>query len=321
MEPKSTNAPLKATVVVPVFNEENVISIFLETIEELFKARPDIQLEILFVNDGSTDATLARLIELQDMGHQIRIIDLGRNFGKEAALAAGLHHATGQVVIPIDVDLQDDPKLIFDMIEKWREGYEVVLGRRIDRSTDTRLKRVTANAFYYVHNLISQPKISSNVGDFRLMDRKVVEAFRSLPESRRFSKGLFAWVGFRSTYVDYSRTPRVAGCSKFNGWKLWNFALEGFTSFSTAPLRFWTYFGLGISLTSFLYALLIITKVLIRGIDVPGYASLIVAIMFFGGLQLMGIGILGEYLGRTYIESKRRPIFIVREAIEPSKNA
>jgi len=198
------------------------------------------------------------------------------------------------------------------MISRWQEGYEVVLGRRINRNRDSWAKRASANWFYRLHNKIANPKLPENVGDFRLMDRCVVDALKELPESRRFMKGLFAWVGFRTAYVDYDRAARIADTSKFNGWKLWNFALEGMTSFSTDPLRIWTYVGALVSLISFLFAIVIVLKVLLYGIDVPGYASLMVAVTFLGGLQLIGIGILGEYLGRTYIESKRRPVFVVR---------
>ena len=202
------------------------------------------------------------------------------------------------------------------MLDKWREGYEVVVGRRIDRTSDSWAKRASANWFYRIHNKIADPIIPENVGDFRLMDRQVVDALNELPESRRFMKGLFAWVGFRTACIDYSRAERVAGTSKFNGWRLWNFALEGITSFSTDPLKIWTYVGIAVSLISFLFAAIIVLKVLLTGIDVPGYASLMVMVSFLGGLQLIGIGVLGEYLGRTYLESKRRPVYLVRRIYE-----
>ena len=203
------------------------------------------------------------------------------------------------------------------MIARWRQGYDVVLGRRIDRSTDSRAKRVSATWFYRLHNWIADPAIPENVGDFRLMDRSVVDALKALPESRRFMKGLFAWMGFRTTFVDYTRPQRIAGASKFNAWRLWNFALEGLTSFSTAPLRIWSYIGGAVALLSFLYGLFIVSRVLIHGVDAPGFASIFVAVTFLGGLQLLGIGVLGEYLGRTYLESKRRPVFLVRRIYEP----
>ncbi|WP_347904599.1 glycosyltransferase family 2 protein [Pseudomonas purpurea] len=303
---------LQLSLVVPVFNEAATVDLFLARISAVFANEPQIMLDIVFVNDGSTDATLALLLERQKTDPRVRIVDLSRNFGKEAALTAGLQAATGQVVVPIDVDLQDPPEVILQMVERWREGYEVVLGRRVNRDSDSWAKQVSANWFYRLHNKIAEQRLPENVGDFRLMDRCVVDALDSLPESRRFMKGLFAWVGFRTAYVDYVRPARVAGETKFNGWRLWNFALEGITSFSTEPLRIWTYLGAFVSLISFAFATFIILRAIIHGIDVPGYASLMVAVTFLGGLQLIGIGVLGEYLGRTYIESKRRPVFLVR---------
>lgn len=303
---------LTLSLVAPVFNEEEVVSGFLAKVNHVFEKHSSIALELIFVNDGSQDATLERLLEHQRLDHRIKIIDLSRNFGKEAALTAGLEAATGQVIVPIDVDLQDPPELILEMIEKWQQGYEVVLARRVNRDSDTWAKRSSAKWFYSLHNKMSDIHLPENVGDFRLMDQRVVEAIKELPESKRFMKGLFAWVGFRTTYVDYVRQGRLAGSSKFNGWNLWNFALEGITSFSTDPLRIWTYLGLGVSLISFLFGIFIAIRVYWHGVDVPGYASLMVAITFLGGLQLVGIGVIGEYLGRTYVESKRRPIYLVR---------
>lgn len=303
---------LSVALVIPVFNENAAVEVFLKKIREIFHNRSSIQLELIFVNDGSTDATLDKLLANQNHDSRIKIIDLSRNFGKEAALSAGLQFANSDVVIPIDVDLQDPPELILQMIAKWREGYEVVLGRRVHRGSDSWGKRVSASFFYRIHNKISNLKIPENVGDFRLMDRRVVDALKELPESHRFMKGIFAWVGFRTTYVDYVRPERAAGETKFNGWKLWNFALEGITSFSTDPLRIWTYLGFFISSLSFIWAIFIALRVLADGVDLPGYASLMVAVTFLGGLQLIGIGIIGEYLGRTYIESKRRPVYLVR---------
>jgi polyisoprenyl-phosphate glycosyltransferase len=304
------------SLVVPIFNEADTVQAFIERVIQVFSGQPAVHLEFVFVNDGSTDETLEVLLECQTRYPWVRIVDLSRNFGKEAALTAGLEAAKGDVVVPIDVDLQDPPEIILEMITKWREGYEVVLGRRINRDADTWAKRASANWFYRIHNKIAKPKLPENVGDFRLMDRCVVEALKGLPESHRFMKGLFAWVGFRTAYVDYARPERVAGTSKFNGWKLWNFALEGVTSFSTDPLRIWTYLGVAVSMVSFMFGVFITVRVLIQGIDVPGYASLMVAVTFLGGLQLIGIGVIGEYLGRTYIESKRRPVYLVRRLYE-----
>lgn len=307
---------VRLSLLVPVYNESETVSLFIERVKTVFDELTTIDLEIIFINDGSTDDTLGRLLALQRDNASIRIVDLSRNFGKEAALSAGLKAALGQVVVPIDVDLQDPPEVICEMIAKWRAGFDVVLGKRINRDTDSWAKRKSASWFYRIHNKISEPRIPENVGDFRLMDRAVVDALNELPETKRFMKGLFAWVGFRSTCVEYARPERVAGTTKFNGWRLWNLALEGITSFSTDPLRIWTYLGGIVALISFFFAIFIVLKVLIHGSDIPGYASTVVAVTFLGGLQLIGIGILGEYLGRAYIESKRRPVYLVRRIYE-----
>ncbi|MGY3685591.1 glycosyltransferase family 2 protein [Vibrio coralliilyticus] len=301
------------SLVVPVFNEEESIETFLSAIASTLS---DVNYEVIFINDGSTDDTLQVLFSQKSKYSFLKIIDLSRNFGKEAALSAGLAKAKGNAIIPIDVDLQDPPEVILEMLMKWRDGYEVVLAKRVDRQSDSWPKRASANWFYKIHNFIAKPKLPDNVGDFRLMDRVVVDAINQLPESRRFMKGLFAWVGFHTTTIEYARPHRIAGTSKFNGWNLWNFALEGLTSFSTAPLRIWTYVGSLVSLASFIFATLIIVKYFTQGVEVPGYASIMVAVTFLGGLQLIGIGVLGEYLGRTYIESKRRPVFVVRKTYE-----
>ncbi len=319
--PTTDAAPVRdvcvATValIVPVHNEEAAIAPFLEAVYRNTEVLTEqgLAFDLIFVNDGSTDATLDCLLLAQKADPRIRIVDLSRNFGKEAAMTAGLDLCDADAAIPIDVDLQDPPHVIPQLIEKWREGYEVVLARRADRSSDGFMKHRSASLFYRVHNMIAAQRIPHDVGDFRLIDRQVIDALRALPERRRFMKGLFAWVGFRTATVDYVREPRAAGRSKFSGWKLWNFALEGITSFSTAPLEIWTYVGATISALSFLYGLVIVAKTLVFGIDVPGYASLIVSILFLGGIQLLGIGIIGQYLGRVYAEIKQRPIYIVRQ--------
>lgn len=312
----SIDDPVTLSIVVPVFNEAEAVGCFLERLKQIFENSAAINLDIVFINDGSTDSTLSHLIELQQDDKTIRIIDLSRNFGKEAALTAGLKAAKGHIVVPIDVDLQDPPELIPKMIEKWREGFDVVLGKRINRDSDSWSKQKSSAWFYRLHNKISDLQLPENVGDFRLMDRAVVDALGELTESRRFMKGLFAWVGFRTATIEYTRPRRAAGRSKFNGWSLWNFALEGITSFSNAPLRIWTYLGCAVAFTALMFVLFILLRVLIHGIDVPGYASIVVAVTFLGGIQLIGIGIIGEYLGRTYIESKRRPVYLVRRIYE-----
>ncbi|UCN01065.1 glycosyltransferase family 2 protein [Sulfurimonas sp. SWIR-19] len=300
------------SIVVPCYNEEDVIDIFLNKIFSVL-AYIDEDFEIVFVNDGSHDSTLSVLKEKSKEYDNVRVINLSRNFGKEAALTAGLDTSKGEVVVPIDVDLQDPPELILDFIKKYKEGYDVVVGKRVDRTTDSTAKRISAEFFYKIHNKISDIEIPHNVGDYRLMSRRVVNELKKLPESQRFMKGLFAWLGFKTAVVEYKRDARIAGDSSFNGWKLWNFALDGITSFSTAPLRVWLYIGLGLAFISFVYGSWIILKTLLFGADTPGYASMITVVLFLGGIQLMGIGILGEYIGRIYVESKNRPIYIVED--------
>ncbi len=305
------------SIVVPFYNEGEGVDLFHERITAvLAQAAPELHFEIVCVNDGSRDDTLARLRGLVERDARVRVLDLSRNFGKEAALSAGLDHAQGDAVIPMDADLQDPPELMHQMIDQWRQGFEVVLARRVDRSTDSLLKRLTAHLFYRVHGAIGEVHIPADVGDFRLMDRCVVDALRTLPERCRFMKGMFAWLGFRTTVIDYVRAPRAAGSSKFSGWRLWNLALEGITSFSTVPLRVWTYLGLGVSLFALAFALFVVLRTLLFGIDIPGYASMIVVALFLGGVQLIGIGVIGEYVGRIYLETKGRPVYLVRERIE-----
>jgi glycosyltransferase involved in cell wall biosynthesis len=301
------------SIVVPFYNEGDGIEYFFQAICPIFDQLPNIDCEVVCVDDGSNDDTLKKLIAIVDRDPRFHVVELSRNFGKEAALTAGIDAARGDAVIPIDADLQDPPELIFTLISEWQKGAEVVLARRTDRNSDSFLKRKTAEMFYRFHSRISHIRIPENVGDFRLMDRVVVDALKQLPERQRFMKGLFAWLGFKTITVDYTRNPRTIGTSKFSGWKLWNFALEGITSFSAAPLKFWTYIGIVGALLTLSYAVFIIARTLIHGVDIPGYASLLVAILFFGSLQLISVGMLGEYMGRIYMETKQRPIYLVRK--------
>jgi glycosyltransferase involved in cell wall biosynthesis len=300
------------SVVAPFHNEAGGVGAFHRAIAAVAAGLPAYAFELVCVDDGSTDSTLAELLELVERDPRVRVLELSRNFGKEAALTAGIDAARGDAVVVIDADLQDPPELIGRMVEEWARGAEVVVAHRTDRSSDSFLKRSSARLFYRLHNRLSSVRIPDDVGDFRLIDRAAVDALKALPERQRFMKGLFAWIGFRTASVDYTRRPRAAGETKFSGWRLWNFALEGFTSFSTVPLRVWTYVGaLGAGLT-FLYAMFIALRTLIYGVDVPGYASLLVAILFLGSLQLLSIGLLGEYIGRVYLETKQRPVYVVR---------
>ncbi len=299
------------SIVCPCYNEADVIEIFVNRLIEVLGSEAS-DYELVFINDGSTDATLPKLLALKKAPITLRIIDLSRRFGKEAAIAAGLDHASGEAVIVIDADLQDPPELIPKLVAVWREGNKVVVARRIDRSADTFLKRQFARAFYRLHNLISETDIPVDVGDFRLLDRDVVDVLCQLPERQRFMKGLFSWVGFEPAIVDYVREKRASGRTKFNWWRLWNLGLEGITSFSTAPLRIWTYLGLVISASAFIYGGYVVVRTIAFGVDVPGYASLLTIVLFLGGVQLISLGVIGEYVGRIYMETKGRPIYVVR---------
>lgn len=301
------------SIVIPVMNEEGAIDRFLAAVDRaLGDAVP--ALEILFIDDGSTDGTLIRLQERAQADPRVRVLSLTRNFGKEAAMTAGLDHARGDAVVPMDVDLQDPPAVILEFIRLWREhDYDMIYGIRGSRNEDTQAKRASAGLFYRFFNRLAETHIPSNAGDFRLMDRRVVEAIKRLPERNRFMKGLFSWPGYRSTGVCYDRPARESGESKFNFWKLWNFAIDGFVSFSTWPLRIWMYFGAIIAGFAFLYILLLVGRVIVVGNDVPGYASIMTAILFFGGMQLLSVGILGEYVGRLFIETKQRPLYLIAE--------
>jgi glycosyltransferase involved in cell wall biosynthesis len=300
------------SVVVPFHNEAGGVEAFYGALCEALRSVPGHRFEIVCVEDGSRDGTLASLVALTERDPRVRVLELSRNFGKEAALTAGIDASRGDAVVPIDADLQDPPALIPRLVEEWERGAEVVLARRTDRSSDSFLKRRTAALFYWLHNHLSKVPIPPNVGDFRLLDRCAVDVLKALPERQRFMKGLFAWIGFKTATVDYVRAPRKDGRSRFSGWSLWNFALEGITSFSTVPLRVWTYIGGLGALLTLLYALFIIVRTLVLGIEVPGYASLLVAVLFLGSLQLLSVGLLGEYIGRVYLETKQRPIYVVR---------
>ena len=303
----------KISIIAPFYNESDGISFFYDAICAIFHQLPELDFEVVCIDDGSRDDTLKKLVLIAARDLRFHIIELSRNFGKEAALSAGIDAAIGDAVIPIDTDLQDPPEIILEMIKEWRKGADVVLARRTDRDSDSFLKRKSAELFYSFHNHLSSIKIPENVGDFRLMDRIVIDALKQLPEQHRFMKGLFAWVGFKTVTLDYVRKPRFVGASKFSGWKLWNFALEGITSFSAVPLKFWSYIGGLGALSTFIYAIFIISRTLILGIEVPGYSSLLVSVLFLGSLQLISIGILGEYISRIYIETKHRPVYLIRK--------
>ncbi len=302
------------SVVVPMHNEAEVLGAFFERVEAAL-APLGIAYEIICVDDGSRDATLAGLVERARRDPAAKVIALARNFGKEAALTAGIEAAEGDMVVPIDADLQDPPELIGEFVARWEQGYDVVYGARADRSSDTAMKRTTAQLFYQVFNRVSDLEIPESAGDFRLMDRQVVDALKLLPERNRFMKGLFAWVGFRQVGVPYVRPERAAGTTSMGYLRLFRFALDGITSFSTAPLRVWTVLGLASAMVATIAALALIGRVLIFGREVPGYASLMVVILLSFAVQMMAFGVLGEYVGRLYQEVKGRPIYVVRARI------
>ena len=317
---KPRPTPFLLSLVVPMYNEEEVVDLFFERVFKTLD-RSDFRLEIICIDDGSADSTIEKLRDWCARDARIKAITLSRNFGKEAALTAGLHHATGDAVIPIDVDLQDPPEVILDMIEKWRDGFDMVLAVRADRASDTPLKRLTAEWFYKIIGRLGEVKIPANAGDFRLLDRRVVDALETLGERNRFNKGLFAWLGFKQTTVEYVRPGREAGTSKWKYLRLWNFALEGIFSFSTAPLKVWSYFGFALAAAAIAYAVFLIGHTLIMGVDVPGYASLAVMVLFLSGMNFIGLGVLGEYMGLTFIETKRRPLYLIDEVITGEKAA
>ena len=308
------------SVVVAAYNEEEVLDILFARLGEVLASLGE-SYEIVCVNDGSRDRTAEILAVHHARDPRIRVINLARNFGKELALTAGLDATRGRAVVPLDADLQDPPELIGEFLRLWREGYDVVYAVRDARDTDSWLKRTTANAFYAMLRRVSNVDIPPNAGDFRLMDARVVEALRGIRERNRFMKGLFSWVGFRQTSVGYQRPVRAPGKTKFNYWKLWNFALDGITGYSTVPLRVATYFGLIFALLAMLYGIYLLVRTMLWGTDVPGYASTMVAVIFMGGIQLVVLGIIGEYLGRLYSEAKGRPLYIVesRLGFEPDR--
>jgi glycosyltransferase involved in cell wall biosynthesis len=305
---------IELSIISPMYNEEKNIDYFFAKLLPVLESL-DLSYEVICINDGSTDKTSKKILEFHKINSRVKLINLSRNFGKDNALTAGLNYASGRAVVPIDSDLQDPPQLIELLLSKWREGYDVVYAVREKRHGETLMKRITASMFYKFINIFSETPIPANTGDFRLLDRRVVNVLNQIPERTRFMKGLFAWVGFKQIGVYYDREPRYYGKTKWNFWKLWNFALDGITLFSTSGLKVWSYVGVVISVLSFIYATFLIIRTLTLGIDVPGYASLMVVILFLGGLQLISLGILGEYLGRVYAEVKKRPLYIVSECV------
>ena len=316
MDTQSPSRPI-FSVVVPMFNEAEVIGQMHRRLAAAM-ATLDAPWEVIYVNDGSRDTTLRIVETLRLADSRIALLNLSRNFGKEIATTAGLDHTRGEAVIVIDADLQDPPEVIPRLIDAWRDGFDMVYAQRRLREGDTWLKKRTAAAFYRIMRNVGEVPLPPNVGDFRLMSRRVVDAVQQLREHHRFMKGLFAWVGFPSTAVIYDREPRGAGATKWSLWKLWNFAIEGITSFSVAPLKLATYLGLAVASFAVMFGAQLILRTLIFGNPVAGYPSLMAVILFLGGTQLVTLGIIGEYLGRVFNETKRRPLYLV-ERFTPSQ--
>ncbi|ADA79073.1 glycosyltransferase family 2 protein [Francisella tularensis] len=300
------------SIIIPVKDEAEGIEHLFARLMPILEKLPT-KYELVFINDGSNDNTLELLLEKQKDIPEIAIVDLSRNFGKEAALFAGFANCNGDAAISIDADLQDPPELILEMVQHWLDGYEVVTAVRENRDTDTSTKKHTAGLFYKVMNKISDTKLTPNAGDYRLLNRAAVNAFLELKEKIRFNKGLLTWIGFKEKIVYHAREERAAGQTKWNYWKLFKFSIDGITSFSRAPLEIWSYIGGGVALISFIYGSIIVLKSLLFGVDVPGYPSLVTFILFFSGLQMIGIGMLGSYIGRIFIETKHRPLYIIRQ--------
>ena len=310
----------RLTVIVPCFNEEATLPLLHPRLGAVLDAL-DADARVLYVDDGSRDRTVELIEAIASQDPRVALLRLSRNFGKEIAMSAGLDHADADAVVLIDADLQDPPELIPELVAKHREGYDVVYAVRRSRAGESWLKRATATAFYRVIGSLSRTPVPQDTGDFRLLSRRAVEALRQVREQHRFMKGLFGWVGFRQVGVAYDRAPRAAGDTKWNYWKLWNFAIEGITSFTSAPLRVATYVGLASAVFAFLYAIVVIVKTMLYGDPVQGYPSLMVVVLFLGGIQLMALGVIGEYLGRLYLESKQRPLYLVDEYHPPHGGA
>jgi glycosyltransferase involved in cell wall biosynthesis len=302
------------SIIVPVYNEEAGLPAFWARLSAVLSALP-LAAEVVFVDDGSTDATFAQLLSLRHVDPRVRIVGLSRNFGKEVALSAGLDHVRGDAAVPIDADLQHPPEVIVDLVAKWRSGFDIVMAMRRDRGTDSAARRVLSSLFHRLFSRLTAVAVTKDAGDFRLMSRPVVDALRSLPERTRYMKGLYAWVGFSQATVDYDVDPRLAGHTRYTLWKLWKLAVDGVTSFSALPLKIWSVIGLVLALAAFGYGAYFVVRTIVRGADVPGFASIMIMMLFLGGLQLISLGVIGEYLGRVYDEVKARPLYIVQRRV------
>jgi polyisoprenyl-phosphate glycosyltransferase len=308
------------SLVVPVHNEMNSIDLFIKKLDAVITLlKQKYRFELVFVNDGSTDATEQMIMSYAHKLQWVTLINLSRNFGKEAALSAGIKHAKGDAVIPMDVDLQDPPEIIEQMLVHWQAGAKIVNASRSSRDQDSWLKRTSAAAFYKIFNLLADRPIPIGVGDYRLLDREVVDAILTIGERSRFNKGLFSWVGFDTVEISYERPARSAGETHWSYWKLWKLACDGIFASTTMPLRIWTYIGMMMTLASIMYSGFLFFRTLLFGVDTPGYSSTVILILTFGGLNMFALGIIGEYVGRIYIEVRQRPLYIVRSVYEHSE--
>ncbi len=315
--PGNRDAGSLLSVVIPFKNESAGLAALFDALLPVLE-QAGLAFELVAVDDGSTDDTLQRLLARQAEAGWLRVVELSRSFGKEAALAAGLDSAAGDVVVTMDADLQDPPELVLEMLERWRQGADTVVAGHSDRTAHTLGKRLTAAAFYRLMNRIGDVRLEPHAGDFRLFDRAVVDAYRRLPERVRFNKGLFAWLGFRQEYIPHTRPERAdGGPGRWSSWRLVNFAVDGITSFSSFPIRVWSWMGFAVAAAAMAYAAFIFVRTLILGVDVPGYASLMVTLLFFAGVNMVGIGLLGEYVGRIFLETKGRPLYVVRREHVP----
>ncbi len=310
------------SVVIPMYNEEPALDALLARLLPVLE-RTGLSYEVICVNDGSKDQTLERVLSLRAERPSIKLIDLSRNFGKDTALTAGLDFARGAAVVSMDADLQHPPEIIETLLARWRDGYEIVTATRRAREGEPWLRRLTGAVFQWLMNAVSDVRVHFETSDFRLLDRRVVDALGQLPERTRLMKGLYTWVGYRRTEVLYDSQARAVGTTKWNYWRLWNYGIDGVVSFSSLPLKLWSYIGLVISLLAFVYAGWLVLRVLIHGRDVPGFASVMVAVLFLGGIQLLSLGIIGEYLARVYSEVKHRPLYLIRglHGFEASRGA
>jgi len=316
-QPMSEQPPSRTplvSVLIPAFNEAAGLDALISRLTPVLDGLP-VRWEIVFVDDGSSDATLAKLKDIAAADPRVAAIALSRNFGKEIAIAAGLTYVRGDACIIMDSDLQHPPEVLKAFVARWQEGYQVVYGQRLDRSTDSATRTFFSRNFYKLYNALVDTDIPDGAGDFRLLDRRAIDAMNELKETARFNKGLFSWIGFKAIGVPYTVAERAHGTTKWSFRRLLSFAIDGLTSFSTLPLRVWSMLGLAISLVAFAYAIFVLAQTLIYGVAVPGFPTLVISVMFFSGVQLISLGVLGEYLGRVYAEVKRRPLFLVGEEI------